>query len=178
MSIKGDDVVNKLILLFIFDKMEIALQENTLIDIIRALEDNEQCMTYMDYLETKHALLEDDFITNLSQDASSPAYKITANGRACLADFYTRIPISVRELIVDFVKKNKKNYRIKQEYVSDFYKNKDGTFTVVLKIIETQQPIFELRMIAPTKQIAKTIHSNWVKKAHTTWQNIYESLVD
>lgn len=175
MSIQGEPLVNKLILLFLFDKMEVPLTENTLVDICTAQQN--AWLNYMDFVDTKEALLEDDFITNLSPN-NAPIYSITANGRACLAEFYTNIPISKREAIADFAKKNQKAYRAKQEYVSDFFKNKDGTFTVVLKILELQQPTFELKLNVPTKQIAKNIHTNWTKKAHTTWQNIYEILVD
>ena len=175
MSIQGEPLVNKLILLFLFDKMEVPLTDNTLIEICTAQKN--QWLNYMDFVETKDALLEDDFITNLSQNGS-PIYSITATGRACLADFYTNIPHSVREEISNFVKQNKINYRVKQECVSDFFKNKDGSYTVVLKSLELQQPLFELKIKVPNKQFAKQIHLNWPKKAKSIMQNVYEILVE
>ena len=33
MQVKGDALVNKLILLFVFDKMEVPLSENTVLDM-------------------------------------------------------------------------------------------------------------------------------------------------
>jgi len=174
MSIKGDSSLNKLILLFLFDKMEVPLTESTLSDITTS---KNQWLNYIDFIQTKDALLDGNFITNLTPN-TTPIYSITANGRACLADFYTNIPVSKREEIAQFAKNNQKAYRAKQEYVSDFYRNKDGTYMVNLRILELQQPTFELKFIVPTRQIAKNIHNKWTKKAHTTWQTIYEILVD
>ena len=174
MSIQGEPLQNKLILLFLLDKMEVPLTEKTLVDICTS---KNQWLNYMDLMQTKDSLLDGNFITNLTPN-SEAIYSITANGRSCLADFYTNIPVSKREAIATFAKKNQKVYKAKQEYVSDFYRNKDGTYMVVLKILELQQPTFELKFIVPTRQIAKNIHNNWTKKAHTTWQNIYEILVD
>jgi len=174
MSIQGEPLINKLMILFLFDKMEVPLTEATLQEICTV---KNQWLNYMDFIQTKDALIDGNFITNLTP-TTKPIYSITANGRACLADFYTNIPISRREEIATFAKKNQKIYRAKQEYVSDFYRNKDGTYTVNLRILELQQPNFELKFIVPTRQIAKNIHNNWTKKAHTTWQTIYEILVD
>ena len=175
MSVQGEPLTNKLLFLFLLDKMDFPLTEQTLIDIL-TMSPNEW-INYVDYVDTRDSLLEDEFIINQS-NAKDPMYQITAKGRTCLADFYTNIPSSIRTSISDFVKKNKKIYKIKQECVSDFYKNKDGTYTVVLKILELQQTTFELKLNVPTRQIAKNIHSNWEKKAQDTWQNIYENLVD
>ena len=174
MSIQGEPLINKLMILFLFDKMEVPLTESTLSEICTS---KNSWLNYMDFIQTKDALIDGNFIVNLTPN-TNPIYSITANGRACLADFYTNIPISRREEIAHFAKKHQKFYRAKQEYVSDFYRNKDGTYTVNLKILELQQPTFELKFIVPTRQIAKDIHNNWTKKAHTTWQTIYETLVD
>ncbi len=56
--------------------------------------------------------------------------------------------------------------------------NKDGTYTVYLKIIEPAQPVLELKLVVPNRQIAKDIYKKWGEKAIDVYRNIYESLVD
>ena len=56
--------------------------------------------------------------------------------------------------------------------------NKDGTYTVYLKIIEPVQPVLELKLVVPNRQIAKDIYKKWEEKAPDVYRNIYENLVD
>ena len=63
MLVKGDATVNKLILLFVFDKMETALSENTIVDMCCSTND---WISYMDYKPILNMLLEHSFITNIS----------------------------------------------------------------------------------------------------------------
>lgn len=174
-SFQGEPLVNKLMLLFLFDKMEIPLTDNTLIDICTDAQNN--WLNYIDLIETRDSLLEDDFIANVSQN-TCPIYSITPMGRACLADFYTSIPISKREEISSFAKNNQSRFREKQEYSSDYYKNKDGSYTVVLKTLEMQQTTLEIKLKVESKQLAKQIHLNWHKKAVSLYSGIIENLVD
>ena len=56
--------------------------------------------------------------------------------------------------------------------------NKDGTYTVSLKIIEPLQPVLELKLVVPNRQTAKNIYNKWGEKASIVYRNIYENLVD
>jgi hypothetical protein len=56
--------------------------------------------------------------------------------------------------------------------------NKDGTYTVVLKIIEPAQPVLELKFVVPNRQTAKAIYKKWEDKSADVYANIYEMLVD
>ena len=174
MLVKGDATVNKLILLFVFDKMETALSENTIVDMCCSTND---WISYMDYKPILHMLLEHSFITNIST-GDEALYCITPDGRNCLADFYTQIPISLREEIATFTKNNRSRYRKKQECVSDYFKNRDGTYTVYLKILDPSQPLLELKFTVPDRQTAKSIYKKWVEKASGVYQLIYDNLVD
>ena len=56
--------------------------------------------------------------------------------------------------------------------------NKDGTYTVSLSIVEPAQPVLELKLVVPNRQIAKDVFKKWGEKASDTYRNIYENLVD
>ena len=174
MQLKGDSSLNKLILLFVFDKMEVPLSENTILDMCCSANN---WLAYMDCQPILSQLLDCGWVYNIGT-AQSPLYSITPDGRVCLANFFIKIPASTREAISLFIKNNRSKYRRKQECVSDYFMNKDGTYTVSLKIIEPLQPVLELKLVVPNRQTAKNIYNKWGEKASIVNRNIYENLVD
>ncbi len=175
MPVKGNNFINKLILLFVFDKMEIPLSSATIEEVCCQAND---WISFMDCKLTVSQLIDNQFIYEISSGGAQPFYSITPKGRVCLADFYVNIPKSLRENIVFFVRANRLKYRRKQEYIADYYMNKDGTYTVFLKIIEISGTQLELKIIVPTRQIAKNIYEKWPDKAEILFSSIYENLVD
>ena len=137
----GETSINKLIILFVFDKMEGTLSERTLVDMCSSTNN---WMGYMDCVNVIHKLIDDNFIYIVNEDEDT-LYTITPDGRETLANFYINIPKSVREEISQFVKKNSARYRNRQECRSDYFQNMDGTFTVALKILAPVQPLLELK---------------------------------
>ncbi|MBR1867459.1 MAG: DUF4364 family protein [Clostridia bacterium] len=174
MLVKGDALVNKLILLFVFDKMEVPLSENTILDMCCS---SNGWINYMDCKPLLATLLDHSFIYNVSS-GGEPLYSITPDGRICLADFYVQIPSSLREEISVFVKNNRAKYRKRQECVADYYMNKDGTYTVYLKILEPSQPMLEIKLVVPNRQTAKDVYRKWEEKAGNVYAGVYDLLVD
>ena len=168
MQVKGETSVNKLILLFVFDKMESPLSERTLIDMCTMSND---CMVLI------HKLLSDGFICEIPGD-DDPLFTITPEGRETLANFYINIPKSSREEISRFIKNNSTKFRNKQECKADYYQNKDGTYTVYLKILAPVQPMLELRFVVPDKKTANNIYKKWEDKASDLYSVVYDTLVD
>ncbi len=175
MQVKGDSSLNKLILLFVFDKMEVPLSENTILDMCCS---SNNWLAYMDCQPVINQLLEHNFICNIATSTNENMYTITPDGRVCLANFFAKIPASLREEISLFIKNNRIKYRRKQECVADYYMNKDGTYTVYLKIIEPVQPLLELKFVVPNRQAAKDIYKKWEEKAANVYSLIYDNLVD
>ena len=170
----GETSINKLIILFVFDKMEGTISERTLVDMCSS---SNNWMGYMDCVNVIHKLIDDNFIYIVNED-EDPLYTITPDGRETLANFYINIPKSVREEISQFVKKNSARYRNKQECRSDYFQNMDGTFTVALKILAPVQPLLELKFVVPDKKTAKAIYKKWEEKAADLYSVIYENLCD
>lgn len=174
MSAQSDILLHKLILLFVFDKMEVPISEATILDICSSSND---WIGYMDCKPALNNLLENSFIYKLATQGEA-LYSITPDGRICLADFYVQIPSSRREEISVFVKNNRNKYRKRQERVADYFMNKDGTYTVYVKIVEPSQPILEIKLVVADRQTAKTIYKKWEEKADTVYATVYEALVD
>lgn len=175
MQIQGETSVNKLIVLFVFDKMESALSERTIVEMCTS---GNNWLNYMDCVELLPKLLDDGFLCRVSSADEEPLYTITNDGRESLNNFYINIPKSRREEISAFIKKNSGKLRNRQECKSDYYQNVDGTYTVLLKILAPGQPMLDLKFVVPDKKTAQNIYKNWESKALELYSAIYETLVD
>lgn len=174
MQIQGETFVNKLIVLFVFDKMESALSEKTIIDMCST---SNNWINYMDCVVILKKLIDDRFLCEIVTD-DDPLYTITPDGRASLANYYINIPKSVREEIAIFIKNNSVKYRNRQECKSDYFQNKDGTYTVYLRILAPVQPMLELKFVVPDRKTAQNIYKKWEDKAADLYSVVYENLVD
>lgn len=175
MQIQGETSVNKLIILFVFDKMEAALSERTVLEMCAS---GNNWLHYMDCKELLPRLIDDGFLCRASSAEEEPLYVITGEGRESLNSFYINIPKSIRDEITTFVKKNSGKLRNRQECKSDYFQNVDGTYTVFLKILAPVQPMLELKFVVPDKKTAQHIYKNWESKASDLYSAIYETLVD
>lgn len=175
MQQSDNSTLSKLILLFVFDKMEVPLSETTIVDMC--------CCTnnWINQFECRPLLaqlIEAGFLYQINNSHNETLYTITPDGRMCLAHFFIRISSSLREEISDFVKNNRSKYRRKQDYITDYFKNADNSYTVLLKIAEPTQTVLEIKMTVPTRQSAKWINKQWEEKAPQVYAALYDMLVD
>ena len=175
MLLRGDSSLYKLIILFVFDKMEAPLSENTVLDMCCSANN---WISYIDCQPIINSLKDIGWISDIGSTQGEPLYSITPDGRVCLANFFVKIPASLREEIALFIRNNKIKYRRKQECTADYFMNKDGTYTVYLKILEPSQPLMELKFVVPNRQIAKDIYKKWEEKAANVYSTLYDNLVD
>ena len=168
---QADEMVKKLILLFIFEKMEFPLTDESINEIIAR---NSDWMTYMDFREALFLLIESKFVYQTTAGAET-CFNITQDGRGCLGHFYQKIPASIREEIIVFSRENRQKFKRRQEYTWDYYKNADGTYTVVLRI-QTQAAgdnLLEIKFKTDTRAGAKRAATRWRDKAVGIYETLY-----
>lgn len=169
-----DTTISKLILLYVFDRMEIPVTSETL---------NEMCcsqnswLTYMTLTQILPELIQARFIVTLD-GSNTQHYKITQEGRDCLNFFYMKIPSSIRKNIDSYIKKNRQSFKRKQEYFRDYHKNKDGSYTVNLKIIDPFGSKLELELNVANRAEAVTAFKRWNDSASDVYASIYQILID
>ncbi len=175
---ENKSTINKLILLFVLDKMEIPLTENSIVEICTA--GTEPWINYMEYREIKAELIDAGFIYKTNEGQNEDRYNITYEGRNCLSHFYTKIPYNLREEITNWTKDNRMHFKRSQEYVGDYSKNDDGSYTLTLKIRAPliSQPMLEIKLKAPTRQSAIEACKKWKDKAPGVYETIYETLIN
>lgn len=166
--------LNRLILLLVFDKMDFPVMEQNIICI--ASEFN-SWIPYMECKETISQLIEAGFIYQTIYE-NKVYYSITPDGRTCLSEFYTNVPSSQRSEITEYIKENRLDFRRRQEYFRDYYKNSDGTYTVALKITSLGQTALELKFNVASRHTAKTVYNKWDEKAAHIYYLLHEQLID
>lgn len=183
-----------LIILFVMDKMEVPLTKDTLLQLCS--QDNDW-LNYMDCASAMQHLLNESLIVETEASLNrKETYLITTDGRECLTIFYNRIPFSLRNEIIDFIKKNRLDYRKIQEYFSDYQKNPDGTYTVTLRVqslpqVKTPEPrtkvdkkmlseqtIMDIKLNVENKETADKIYKSWINKGASVYEALHDILID
>ena len=177
MDFVADNTVNKLILLYVLDKMEIPLTENSILEICSS---QNNWVNWMDCKDLLVQLIESKFVYKPNTDSDENRYNITMAGRECLSQFYTRIPASLRDNIAQFAQENKLQFKRNQEYIAKSYKNEDGSYTVDLKILEplTTESIFTLSLKTDTRHTATVACKKWRELAASIYEHVYNKIID
>ena len=175
MDIINNTTVSKLVLLYVFDKMEMPLTESTITDLCC---NRNAWVSYITCKEVLADLIETGFIIESTNPTGEKYYTITTDGISCVSYFFMRIPTSLREEINAFVKENRISFRRRQEYFRDYYKNNDGSYTVLMKIVDPMGTKLELKLNAPNRGAAKVIYKRWEEKASQVYSSIYDILID
>ena len=175
MDIANSTTVSKLVLLYVFENMEMPLTESTIIDLCC---NRNAWISYITCKEVLADLIEIGFVLEETNPSGEKYYRITKDGNDCVSYFFMKIPISLREEIAKFIKDNRVIFRRKQEYFRDYFQNKDGSYTVVMKIVDPMGTKLELRLNASSRANAKKIYERWESKASSIYSSIYDILID
>lgn len=177
MEFVADNTVNKLILLFVLDKMEIPLTENSILEICCS---QNNWINYMDCKDLLFQLLEAKFIYKPNTTNNESRYNITVAGRECLSQFFTKIPASMRNVISKFAVENKLHFKRNQEYIGNYYKSIDGSYTVELRILEplTTDSIFSVSIKTDTRHNAIVACKKWRELAPNIYEQVYSKIIE
>lgn len=170
-----DATTQKLIVLFVFETMEMPLTEDSVVDICFY---DIACMQFIDCKEALTNLLDSGLLCSTNNAAGKATYSITRDGSECLMHFYARIPGHLRDQITAYGKENRLRLKKQQEYFSDYYKNEDGSYTVLLRILNQNVISMELRLVVGSRANAKWITKNWGDKAAQVYGVLHETLLD
>jgi hypothetical protein len=169
-----DTTISKLILLYVFDQMEIPITIETLNDMCCSQND---WLTYMTLTEVLSDLVQANFVYK-DNNTKTGYYKITSEGRDCLNYFYMKIPSSTRKEIDSYIRKNRQEYKRRQEYFKDYFKNNDGSYSVILKILEPMGAKLELKLNVSNRNEAKKVFNKWNDSAGEVYGALYNLLID
>ena len=170
-----ESAINKLILMFVLDKMEIPLSNSSIIDICTH---RNSWLSYLECEEIIPTLLDNKLIYIPSEHASEPYYTLTYEGRNCLAMFFNKIPQKLREEISLYCKTNIQNIKRRQEYVSKYEKMADGSYVATFTIREPiMGTLFEMVVKMDSRASAISATKKWIDKAPEVYESIFVNLL-
>lgn len=175
--VANEPMICKLILLFTLEKMEFPLTEQTIIDICYS---KNNWISYMDCKEYLYKLVESNLIYKTTGKNGEERFNITYDGRNCLEYFYDKLDDSLLAQITEYTKANRMHFKRAQEYVSTCNKSEDGSYIVDLIIRSdslNSEPLFQLKIKAPTRQSAYEACKKWQAEAHSVYETVYEMLI-
>ncbi len=165
---------NKLILLYLIDKMDIPLSNSQISQF--ALEED-----YMNYFSIQQCLAEmvDSKFLETTQENNNTRYTINDNGLQTLDYFENNIPLQIRNRINNYVKENRKilkrDYEITANY---FYDHKTNEYIVKCGVYEDDVTLMELNVSVVSKDQAKIISNNWKNNVSNLYSNILGHLTN
>ncbi len=176
-TLNYDAVTNKLIILFVMDKMEMPLTENSIIEICSV---KNEWINYMDCIDLLFQLSQAKLIYKTECKEGELRYTLTFEGRDCLSYFYKRIPNNLRDEITEYSKNNRLSIKQSQEYYANYTDSDDGSYLVTMRIYESliNKPLFEIQIKAPTRQSAEEACKKWRQSAPNIYEHIYDNLIN
>jgi len=169
-----DTTISKLILLYVLEQMDIPATSDTLNDMCCS---QNNWLSYMTLTQIIPELIDARFVS-CTENSGINYFKITSVGHNCLEYFYAKIPSSIRNDISNYIRKNRQSYKRNQEYFRDYKKNKDGTYTLLLKITDPTVSKLEIKLNVDSHAEAMSVFKKWSSHASDVYASIYKILIE
>ncbi len=164
--------VNKLLLLYILNKMEIHLTNAQITQVV--LEND--LMNYFSLQQFLSELTQSKFIRILKEE-DKEYYALTKKSIEALEYFISRISLDIKEKIDIYIFKNKEKVLKETQVKSNFLKVDENEFVVNLRVIENQSTLINIDLNVASNKQAKLICDNWKKNAPTIYGEIIQLLI-
>ena len=162
---------NKILILYILDKLYAPIDNSNLYRIILSTQD----MNYFYFQQFLLDLIQLNYIKGYKKDTKD-VYEITDSGREALHLTIDMLP-GIVKLKVDINLKNEISATKEQESViAEFTPQSETEYTVTCKINENSKCIFELKIFCGSRDDAKKIVDNWQTNAYQIYPEILNTL--
>ncbi len=166
-------VENKLLVLYLIDKMDLPLSRSQITEFVRESE-------FMDYFTLQQTLSDmvDEGYLEKSSDNNSTRYTITGEGLTMLEYFERHLPLYIRTRINKYVYDNfnsvKRDYEITANYFPD---NENNEYIVKCGVYEDERVLMEINVSVVSKEQARVIISNWKNNVNTLYVKLLKELI-
>lgn len=157
---------NKLLLLYIFCKVNRPLSNSSITQIV--LENN--LINYFSLQQFLSELIESSLISDVKKN-NQHMLSITPKGRDALEFFNSRIPEKKREVIDNYLEKNMLD-TINEVEISADYEKISGKYTVILKLHDEGETLIDIKLIVDSSEKAKNICGLWKQDPRAYYDKI------
>ncbi|MDK2933353.1 MAG: hypothetical protein PWP27_1163 [Clostridiales bacterium] len=166
-----DITENKLIILFILNKINLPLTNTQITEIVM----KDSLMNYFILQQYLSELVNAAQIKVYNKD-NKQFYQLTAKGQQTLSYFENRIPFSIREKLLQTISNQKRHYKQSAEIISNYTPQAKSGYMVECKIIENGTSLMELKLSVGTKVEAKDICEHWNQNSEQIYSKIISIL--
>ena len=166
MELKDPD--NKLLLLYLINKIDSPLSRSQITDFIIQSD-------YMDYYTLQQTLAEmvEGSYLESSTDYNSTRYTLTDEGITTLEFFEKHIPQPVRTKINNYIKENSRDIKRSFDNATEVFPNADNTeFKVTCGVYDEGNVLLELSIVVDTREQVRLLQKNWKANAKTLYGEI------
>ena len=174
MKLTSDDQTlaeNKVLILYILDKVGKDISNNSLLNLVLAVTD----MNYFYFQQFLLDLIENKYISSYEKDEHI-FYNITEYGKETLNLTQDILPGIIKLRVDANFKEELENFENSHSIIAEYIPRSENYFDITCKIIERNETIFELKTFAGSKEQAKDIVNNWKERADEIYPTILKSL--
>jgi predicted transcriptional regulator len=169
----SDLAENKLLLLFIFDKIKLPISNIQITQIV--LENN--FINYFTLHQYISELVHSKFLEYTGEE-SKHRLAITAKGSRVLSMFIERLPKNKIEVIEGYLDRHLEKIKKEVTISADYTIEGDTNYIVNLKAIENNVILIDLKLNVPSNKQARDLCSRWKSNSAEIYNNILSQLID
>ncbi len=162
--------VNKLIILLIFHEMGFPLLKRQVTDIV--LQNN--LINYIDLQQSFHEL---EKLQMIQKVKNKEQFVISKIGQQTIISLAERIPNDITELIRNYTAGNKDSIRLENQIFTSYIKKSDTEYIVVLKVVENDITLIELKLNVVSALQAKQICAKWKQSHSLIYNQVINTLI-
>lgn len=169
----SDLAENKLLLLYIFDKIKLPISNIQITQIV--LENN--FINYFTLHQYISELISSNFLEYVGE-ASKHRLVITDRGSKVLTMFKERLPKNKIEVIDGYLQKHLEKIKKEITVTADYTIENNNSFIVNLKATENNISLIDLKLNVPTINQARAICSKWKENSAQLYNDIISLVID
>jgi len=164
---------NKVLLLYILNKIGKPISNDSLLNLVLAVTD----MNYFYFQQFLLDLLENGYIMKFAKEDCS-FYEITAFGKETLDLTQDILPGIIKLRVDSNFKTEMETFENEHSVIAEYTPRKENYFDITCKIVDRNETIFEVKTFAGSPSQAKEIVDNWKTHANEMYPAILQILTN
>lgn len=171
-STDSNDVADKLVLLFMIEKIDMPVSTLQLMKIVL---DN-KFMNYFSFQQILNEISENKLVENHT-NGSSNFFLITESGKKSLEYFKERIPLGIATYIENNINTIRSAVKQDTSIHTEIIQESDNQFVCVCRIQEENFSLLDVKISVGTKSDAQIIINNWRTNPQTIYEEVLQSML-
>ena len=163
--------IYKLIILYLLDRAEGEIA----MDRISSFLLEKGYVNFVSLMQT-YSQIEESGLVRSRTSADRCFYYITAEGRQTLKLFGAELGREIRKQADEFLLTEGAALRSEQSVKTDCIPAENGMYNVILKVMERNESVMEIRLQVPDRGLAEEICRRWPEKNEKIYNSLIENL--